>query len=142
MPFCSSCGAEVKGAFCSSCGAMAATRSTAPPASASPAPLPGAIPMPEAAAVRKKTNVVVWILLGIAGLIVLGILGTVAVAYWLVRNPGEAMAKVLTTANPNIEVRNVDNAERRITIRDRRNGKEVTVSFDDIKDGRMFLCYR
>ena len=93
--------------------------------------------MPEVAAVRKKTSVVVWILLGLAGLIVLGILGTLAVAYWFVRNPGEAMAKVLTAANPNIEVRNVDNAERRITIRDRRNGKEVTVSFDDIKDGRI-----
>jgi len=34
---------------------------------------------------------------------------------------------------------NVDNARRRITIRDRRDRKEITLSFDDVKDGRISL---
>ena len=88
-----------------------------------------------APAARRKTNVVVWILCGFAGLILLGLLGTAAVAYWFVSNPGLALSKVLTAANPDIEVLNVDNVGRRLTIRNRRDGSEVTVSFDDVKDG-------
>jgi hypothetical protein len=92
-----------------------------------------------APAARRKTSVVVWILCGFAGLILLGLLGTAAVAYWFVSNPGLALSKVLTAANPDIEVLNVDNAGRRLTIRDRRDGKEVSVSFDDVKNGRISL---
>jgi hypothetical protein len=139
MPFCSSCGAEVKGAFCSSCGAAAAAPAgMTPPPPAAYAPVAGGIVMPQPA-MRRKTNVVVWILCGLAGLILLGILGTVAMAYWFVTNPGTAMTKLLTAANPDIEVLNVDNAGRRLRIRDRRDGKEVTLSYDDIKNGRISL---
>jgi hypothetical protein len=69
----------------------------------------------------------------------LGILGVIAAAYWFVSNPGVAMSKLLTAANPNIEVLQVDNAARQLRIRDRRDGKEVTLSFDDVKDGRISL---
>jgi len=141
MAFCSSCGAEVKGAFCSSCGAHA---SPAPAMSSPAAPavaMPGNVPMPQAVQPR-KTSIVVWILCGIAGLIFLGVLGSAAVAYWFVRNPGIALGKVLTAANPDIEVRDVDNARQRITIRDKRDGKELTLSFDDVKNGRLSLSAR
>ena len=95
--------------------------------------------MPPPAAARRKTSIVVWILCGIAGLFLLGILGTFAVGYWFVRNPGVALGKIITAANPDAEVLNVDNEGRRITIRDKRNGQEVTLSFDDVKNGRISL---
>src|SRR5947209_3904245 len=137
MPFCSSCGAEVKGAFCSSCGAAAAAQNVAAHSAPSPV-VPGGIPMPPPAAPR-KTSVWVWVLFGIFGFIFLGICAAMMVGYWFVRNPGAALGKILTAANPDAEVLNVDNAGRRITIRDKRNGKEVTLSFDDVKDGHFTL---
>jgi hypothetical protein len=109
-----------------------------PPAPAPSAPVAGGVVMPAPAA-RRKTSVVVWILLGFAGLILLGLMGTAAVAYWFVSNPGVALTKVLTAANPDIEVLSVDNAGRRLTIRDRRDGKEASISFDDVKNGRITL---
>jgi hypothetical protein len=111
------------------------------PPVAAPATVAGGIVMPPPAA-RRKTNVVVWILCGLAGLIVLGLIGTAVTAYWFVSNPGLALSKVLTAANPNIEVLHVDNAGRRLTIRDRRDGSEVSVSFDDVKDGRIRFSAR
>jgi hypothetical protein len=49
---------------------------------------------------------------------------------------------VLTAANPDIEVKNVDNAARQLTIRNRKDGSEVVVSFDDVKNGRLTLSAR
>jgi hypothetical protein len=92
--------------------------------------------MPAPAAPR-KTSVWVWILGAIFGLIFLGMLCVAAVGYWFVRNPGVAIAKIVTAANPDAEILNIDDAGRRITIRDKRNGREVTLSFDEVKDGHF-----
>jgi hypothetical protein len=94
--------------------------------------------MPATVAPR-KTSVWVWILCGIFGLIFLGIVAAGMVGYWFVRDPGVALGKILTAANPDAEILNVDNTGRRMTVRDRRTGKEVTLSFDDVKDGRFTL---
>jgi len=99
--------------------------------------------MPGAAAstipVRRKTSPIVWILAAIGGVILLGILCLFAVGFYIARNPDAVWAKLITLANPDAEVLNVNNASKQITIRDKRNGKEVTVSFDDIKNGRFRL---
>jgi hypothetical protein len=122
----------MKGAFCSTCGRPAAA-SAIPPAV-----VPGGIPMPaDAAAGRKKTSVVVWILCGLAAIIVLGIMGVGAVGYYFVRDPGAAIARIITAANPDAEIINVDNDGRRIVIRDRRTGKQASLSFDDVRNGRI-----
>ena len=104
-----------------------------------PATMPGGIAMSPSATARPKSNLLVWILCGIGGVILLGMLGTFAVGYWFVSNPGRVLGKILTAANPDIEVLNVDNAQRRITIRDKRDRKTVSLSFDDVKDGRISL---
>ena len=129
MPFCSSCGATVAGAFCSQCGAAAAVPL---PSGAMPAAI-GPLP------VRRKTSPLVWILAAIGGVILLGILCLFAVGFYIARNPDAVWAKLITLANPDAEVLNVNNISKQITIRDKRNGKEVTVSFDDIKNGRFRL---
>lgn len=155
MPFCSNCGAEVKGAFCTRCGsAAAAGAGQAPPAQASPVqptpvqptpmqPPPGAIPMPMPSpsprGMSSGAKVALWVLGGIVVLVMLSVLGVVAVGYWFVRNPGLAITKMITAANPDVEVVNVDNEGKRVTIRNRHDGKEVTLSFDDVKNGRFSL---
>jgi hypothetical protein len=88
-------------------------------------------------ALKRKTSVVVWILLAVAGVFVLCIAGLIAAGLYVARNPGVAMAKLITAANPDAEVLSTDLGSQTMRIRDRRTGKEVTLSFDDVKKGRL-----
>jgi hypothetical protein len=99
----------------------------------------------------KKTNPLVWILAGIGivlvlvvGLIVAGGLFVVYKAKQagldpdlMQRNPGLAMTKLLTSMNPDIEVMKVDERRGLITIRNKKDGKTVTLNFEDVKQGRI-----
>jgi len=133
MAFCTSCGATVQGAFCQQCGTplSAAAASAAAPAAAPPSVAP----------VKGKISPVVWILLAVAGIIVLGIIGLVGaglyVAHTVATNPGLVMAKIITAANPDAEVLGTDMGSQTVRIRDRKTGEEVTLSFDDIKKGKL-----
>jgi len=149
MAFCTSCGAQVKGAFCEQCGTPVAAASgsaaaappptTPPPVSYTP-PAPQAAPPPVGAPPAKgKVSPIIWILLAFLGLIVLGFIGLVGTGLYLVRNPGLALGKIITAANPNAEVVSTDSGAKTITIRDRKTGEEVTMSFDDVKNGRFKL---
>lgn len=133
MAFCTSCGATVQGAFCQQCG-------TPLSAAVSPAAAPQAAPT-AAAPVKGKISPIVWILLAVAGIIVLGIVGLVGaglyVAHTVAKNPGLVMAKIITAANPDAEVLGTDLGSQTVRIRDRKTGEEVTLSFDDIKKGRL-----
>lgn len=90
-----------------------------------------------AAPVKRKTSPIVWILLAVAGIFVLGMLGLVAAGLFVARNPGLVMAKIITAANPDAEVLSTDMGSQTLRIRDKRTGKEVTLSFDDVKNGRF-----
>ncbi|MCX6629725.1 MAG: zinc ribbon domain-containing protein [Candidatus Solibacter sp.] len=129
MAFCTSCGATVQGAFCQQCGtplSAAAAQGAAPQAA------PAAV-----APVKRKTSPIVWILLAVAGIFVLGILGLVAAGLYVARNPGLAIAKLITAANPDAEVLSTDLGSQTLRIRDKKTGKEVTLSFDDVKNGKF-----
>jgi hypothetical protein len=58
---------------------------------------------------------------------------------FVARNPGLVMSKLITAANPDAEVVSTDLGSKTLRIRDKRTGKEVTVSFDDVKNGRFRL---
>ena len=143
MAFCTTCGASVQGAFCPQCGTplSAATGQGAP----APAPTSGPVASPAMAApgaiapVRRKHGPLFWILMIILGMFVLLIVALVGIGWYVARNPGMALAKIVTAGNPNVEVLSTDNGARTITFRDRRTGKETTISFDDIKNGRLRL---
>jgi hypothetical protein len=47
------------------------------------------------------------------------------------------MAKIITAANPDAEVLDTNEGSQTMRIRDRKTGEEVTLSFDDIKQGRL-----
>jgi hypothetical protein len=129
MAFCTSCGATVQGAFCQQCG-------TPVSAAAAQAALSQMVP-PLSAPVKRKTSPIVWILLAVAGVFVLCIVGLIAAGWYVARNPGAVMAKLITAANPDAEVLSTDLGSQTVRIRDRRTGKEVTLSFDDVKKGRL-----
>src|SRR5579862_28197 len=124
MPFCTTCGANVTGAFCNQCGtpvkAGAAQAASVPP-NAAPMTQPGSPGVP----VKRGTSPLVWILVAVLGLFILGFIGVVGTGFFLVhkakqagidpalitRNPGLAMAKMVTAVNPDAEVvRTDDNA--------------------------------
>jgi len=140
MAFCTGCGANVQGAFCPQCGTPvgASTPPVAPagvgmtPPAYVPPPVPPPMPVPQ-----RKTSPLVWILVGVLGLFLLGVVALVGTGVYFARNPGVVMAKLITASNPNVEVLNTDMGNRTLRIRDKRTGKEVTMSFDDVKKGKL-----
>ncbi len=136
----------MNGSFCTQCGTPAASSGQAMPA---PPPVPQPVPGP--APVRRKTSPIVWILVVVLGVMVLGAAALVGTGLFFVhkarqagldpelarRNPAYAAAKMIVAMNPDIsEVSHNDNAGT-ITVRDRRTGKEVTLSFDELRHGRL-----
>ncbi len=146
MAFCTSCGAEVTGAFCKQCGTPVRAAGSAPPAPVPPPqPTAGAVPAP------RKTSPLVWVLVIILGLFVLGGIGVVGTGLFLVhkvrqagfdpelmkRNPGLAISKMIASANPDVDVLSTDEGAGKITVRDKKTGKVVTMTFDDAKNGKF-----
>ncbi len=99
----------------------------------------------------RTTSPLVWILAIVGGLVVLFILAVVGVGYYAVhkarqvgfdpdlmrRNPGLAVSKMIAAANPDVEVLSTNDNDGTITIRDRKNGKVVTMTFDQAKNGQF-----
>lgn len=135
MAFCTNCGASVAGTFCNQCGTP--SRAGAPQAPAEPA--------------KRRTHPLVWVMAGILGIFVIGFLAILGTGVFVVRkihqagvdpelfrtNPGLAVSKLITAANPDAEVLRTDDGAGTITIRDRRTGKQVTLSFDEARSGNL-----
>jgi hypothetical protein len=154
MAFCTACGAQVAGAFCQQCGAPAPGSSPAPnpepvysaPVYGAPAPPPAAPPLQ-----ARRTSPLVWILVAIVGFFVLCGVFVVGLGLFAVhkakqagfdpalmsRNPGLAVSKMIMAANPDAEVMNSDDGAGTITVRDRKTGKVVTMTFDQAKNGKF-----
>src|SRR5262245_38399674 len=143
MAFCTNCGANVTGAFCNQCGT--------PNRAAAEQPL-GVPPLPTGVEpTKRKTSPIVWVLVILLGIFVLGFVGVVGTGFFVYSkvkqagidpelfrtNPGLAIGKVITAVNPDAEVVRTDDNAGTITIRDKRTGKEVTMSFDQAKSGRV-----
>ena len=91
---------------------------------------------------KKKISPLVWILVGLLGLFVVVALAAVAGGLFLAKkvhdvasNPAEA-ARLLVAANPDVEVVSTDDSGR-ITVRDKRTGKTVSMNFTDLKNGKL-----
>ena len=53
------------------------------------------------------------------------------------RNPGLAITKMIAAANPDVDVLSTDEGAGKITVRDKKTGKVVTMTFDDAKKGKF-----
>lgn len=83
-------------------------------------------------------------MIGVAALAVFFIVGISIVTYLFVkkaeqvaRNPLSAIVQIAAAANPDIEVLDVNENTGKVTIRDRKSNKTVTIDGDAIKDGRI-----
>jgi len=99
----------------------------------------------------RKTSPIVWILLILGGVVVLGILGVVGLGMFALHkvkqagldpelmrnNPGLAISKMVTAFNPDVEVLNTNDRDGTLTVRDRKTGKVVTMTFDQVKNGQF-----
>lgn len=100
--------------------------------------------MPPAA--KKSTPIWVWLLVGFIGVGILVVIAAAAGIYWFTSkvaesgaNPVTAIIRIAAAANPDVEVVSSDDKAGKITIRDKRNGKLITIGADDIKDGKIVL---
>jgi nitrate reductase NapE component len=110
-----------------------------------------AAPVPGAAPVQRKTSPLVWVLIIVLGLFVLGAIAMVGTGLFIVhkvrqagfdpelmkQNPGLAITKMIASANPDVDVLSTDEGAGKITVRDRKTGKVVTMTFDDAKQGKF-----
>jgi hypothetical protein len=68
----------------------------------------------------------------------LGFAAIVGTGWFVARHgAGYALGKIIAASDPNMEVLRTDTGAGTITLRDRRNGKVVTMSMDDAKHGRF-----
>ncbi|MFN0166758.1 MAG: hypothetical protein ACKV22_10035 [Bryobacteraceae bacterium] len=56
-----------------------------------------------------------------------------------VKNPAMAAAKLAAALDPNIEVVSTDESNGTITLRDKKDGKTITVNFEDLKKGKIIF---
>jgi hypothetical protein len=145
MAFCTKCGAQVQGTFCGSCGTPASAAAQSAPAS--PLAPPPAAPPPSTAAAT-KTSPLIWVLAGCGGLVVLAaIVASLALhffvnkaerfAHKVERNPALAVTELLASHNPDVDVVSVDEGKGKITVRDKKTGKTMTMNFADAKKGKF-----
>ncbi len=106
--------------------------------------MPSTPPQPPAGASPKKSNVLLWILGIFGGLVVLLVISGVAGMYFLVhkakqagmdselmqKNPGLATAKMMVTLNPDLEIVSSNDSSGTIVVRNKRDGKIVSMKFD------------
>jgi hypothetical protein len=154
MTFCVHCGSPVEGAFCAKCGAKvdAPGAPGAPPAQVPPPQVPHAaspivIPPPPAQA-PKKGRFIFWALGGCLALIVIAVILIFSTGIFIAKktgidiglmqkDPGLAVAKMLATSNPDIEVLSIDEDRGIIRVRDKKTGKTLTMDLKDAKNGKF-----
>jgi len=135
MAFCTSCGAPLEGSFCTQCGAKSGEEASAGPASQVQSPVQ---------APARKSKALTYVLFGCGGLIVIAIVSAIAFGLFVrqkagdfSKNPAMAAARMVAAMNPDIEVVSADEATGRITLREKKTGKTVTMDFREIQKGRI-----
>jgi hypothetical protein len=87
----------------------------------------------------KKSNALLWVLVGIGGFFLLIALVVVGGIAYVARNPTLVMSKMITAANPNVEVISVNKGSQQITLRDKQTGETYNITFDDVKNGKFSM---
>jgi hypothetical protein len=140
MAFCTNCGSQMEGSFCTKCGGMAGAAPAAGVSQTAPPPAAPQAQQPPA----KKSKTLTYVLAGCGGLLVLVLLVFLAIGFWarsklkeFGNNPAFAAAKLAASLNPDVELLGADEGTGKITVRDKKTGKTVTMDFRDIKNGHF-----
>ena len=107
-------------------------------------------PPPQAAAPasQKKTSPLVWVLVGCGGIVLIAAIIMLVAGVFVAKkastylkgaekNPAMAVAKMIVAANPDLETVGTDESKGTITIRNKKTGEELTVNFEDVKNGKL-----
>lgn len=118
------------------------TNGNVPPVPPPPPGQPRQAPRPNVPE-KKGLPPLAWVGIGCAGLVFLGAVISVILGMFVVNkvrqiseDPAEA-ARVLVSMNPDIEIVNEDEGAGTITFREKSSGEEVTISYEDLKEGRI-----
>jgi hypothetical protein len=105
----------------------------------------------------KKSHALLWVLTGCGAIIIVVVLVASAGAYWayhkarqvakdagldpeqMQKHPAVTAIKLITAMNPDIEVVSVDEDKNRITLRDKKSGKTVTMNLDEAEKGKIVI---
>jgi hypothetical protein len=149
MAFCMKCGASVEGGFCAKCGTPVGSPggSNAQSEQFTPAAIPPAQPSTPATG-TKKGRTVFWVVGGCLGLIIIAAIIMVASGLFFVhkagldpalmkQNPSLAVAKMMATMNPDIEVLSVDEGSGTIRVREKKTGKMMSMNLKDAQRGKI-----
>ncbi len=109
----------------------------------SPIPQP-----PPAAPTAKKLRPLFWILGGCLGFVIIAVIIVISTGIFFAhkagfdpalmrQNPGLAVAKMMATMNPDIEVLSVDEGRGIIRVRDKKTGKTMTMNLRDAQKGKI-----
>ena len=109
------------------------------------APLP-----PVAPAKKKGLHPLAWVAIGCGGLLLLVLIGFFAAGAFVVNkakgwvekaeaNPALAAAEMVVRMNPEIDLVSKDEAAGTMTVRNKKTGETVTLSFDEIAEGRFSI---
>ncbi len=96
----------------------------------------------------KKGGAGKWILIGCAGFILIGIIAVGVGGYYFYnkvgfdpalakRNPALAAAKMAINLDPDKELVSIDEANNTLTVKDKRSGKTIILTFDQDKNGNI-----
>jgi len=102
-----------------------------------------AAPRPPAQSSNSALKIVA---IGCAVVVVAGVIATV-IAIWYAKrkveqfadNPGYATLRLAVAANPELETVDADAAKGTITVRNRKDGKTLTLNVDSVKDGKLVI---
>jgi len=97
---------------------------------------------------KKGMSVWAWVAIGCVGLLVLGGVGFAGLTWWGLHkaksmvaeykdHPELAAVKMITAANPDLELVSSDEANGKVTIKNKKTGEVVTLNMADIKNGQI-----
>jgi hypothetical protein len=97
---------------------------------------------------RQGSKTLLWVLVGCGVLVLILVLVMAAGGFFLFKkakglvgdfetNPGMVAAKIITAANPDLEVITTDEGAGTITVRNKKTGEAFTVDLEEAKQGRI-----
>jgi len=97
---------------------------------------------------RQGSKTLLWVLVGCGVLVVILVLVMALGGFFLFKkakglvgdfeaNPGMVAAKIITAANPDLEVITTDEGAGTITVRNKKTGETFTVDLEEAKQGRI-----
>lgn len=91
---------------------------------------------------KKKSNLLVWVLVGLVGFVVLVGILVAAAGYFMVKKvakegPAFAVTRMVAALNPDLEVVEADEAKGVIVVRNTRENKIYRLNLEDVKKGRI-----